>query len=92
MAVTVRKNEAASRYEIVDEGTVIGIADYIERDDVIVFPHTEVTLARRGNGIGERLVRGALDDVRHDGRRIVPACWFVAQFIDEHAEYRDLVA
>jgi len=22
----------------------------------------------------------------------VPACWFVAEFVDDHPEYRDLVA
>ena len=35
--------------------------------------------------------RGALDDVRPTGRRVVPSCWYVAQFIDEHPDYADLL-
>jgi predicted GNAT family acetyltransferase len=46
----------------------------------------------RGRGLGAELVRGALDDVRTSGGRIVARCWYVAQFIDEHPEYGDLVA
>ena len=39
-----------------------------------------------------QLVRYALDDVRRSGRPVVATCWYVADFIDEHPEYRDLVA
>jgi hypothetical protein len=46
----------------------------------------------RNRGLGAELVRGALDDVRRNGRTVVPQCWFVAQFIDEHPEYADLLA
>jgi uncharacterized protein len=37
-------------------------------------------------------VRHALDDVRAAGRTVIPTCWYVAQFIDEHPEYEDLLA
>jgi uncharacterized protein len=37
-------------------------------------------------------VKGALDDVRPSGRKIVPACWYVGQFVDENPEYKDLLA
>jgi len=42
--------------------------------------------------LGAVLVRHALDDVRAKGRTIVPTCWFVAEFVDLHPEYADLVA
>ena len=88
----VRKNPEAGRYELVEEGRTIAIADYVERGDAVVFPHTEVVAPLRGQGYGEQLVRAALDDLRSTGRHVVPACWFVAEFIGEHDEYRDLVA
>jgi predicted GNAT family acetyltransferase len=88
----VRKAPERSRYELVDEGTVVAIADYRERGPDVVFPHTVVDPARRGQGLGERLVRAALDDVRAAGRRVVPACWFVADFLDQHPDYADLRA
>jgi len=58
----------------------------------VVIPHTEVVGHRRGMGLGEVLVRGALEDVRASNRHVVPRCWFVAQFIDDHPEFRDLLA
>jgi len=90
--LTVRKAEARGRYELLDGDDIIGIADYQVRGDVVVMPHTVIAPARRGTGLGEVLVRHALDDVRADGRQVVPACWFVAGFIEAHPEYGDLAA
>lgn len=81
-----------SRYELLVDGELVGIADYRIDGDRIVFPHTEIDADRRGQGLGAVLVRGALDDVRGSGRQVVPTCWFVRQFIDAHDEYADLAA
>ena len=88
----VRKNEERSRYELLDGDEVVAIADYQVRDDVVVLPHTVVDPSRRGRGLGEHVVRQALDDVRSEGRKVLPACWFVAEFIELHPEYGDLLA
>jgi uncharacterized protein len=81
-----------SRYELLVDGSLVGVADYQELDDgVLVFPHTEIDGARRGQGLGGVLVRGALDDVRRRDKTVVPQCWYVARFIREHPEYRDLL-
>jgi uncharacterized protein len=83
----------SSRYELVVAGEVAGFAKYRDRGDgVLVFPHTVIDPARRGRGLGAELVAGALEDVRARGVRVVPTCWYVAQFIDGHPEYRDLLA
>ncbi len=91
MTSSVEHNVERSRYELLVDGRLTGIADYEREGDVVVFPHTEIVEERRGNGLGAVLVRAALDDVRGTGRRIVPACWYVARFIGENPEYRDLV-
>jgi predicted GNAT family acetyltransferase len=92
MATVVRDNEQAARFELVVDGELIGIADYRLRGDQMVMPHTEITPRRRGQGFGDVLVQGALDQIRPTGRTVIPSCWFVAQFIDTHPEYRDLLA
>ena len=92
MATVVHHNPDRSRYELLVDGRVAGVADYRLGDDVIVFPHTEIVAQLRGRGLGAVLVQGALDDVRDAGRRVVPACWYVARFIDEHEEYQALLA
>ena len=88
----VRDNPERQRYELVIDDEVVGVADYRVQGEVMVFPHTEIERSRQGGGLGAILVGGALDDVRTQGRTIVPACWYVAQFVEEHPDYRDLVA
>jgi uncharacterized protein len=90
--VSVDNNRERSRYELRMGDDLVAVADYVVLDDRVVFPHTEVIPARRGLGLGERLVRYALEDVRDAGMRIEPRCWFVAEFIDLNPEFADLVA
>jgi uncharacterized protein len=92
MTNVVTKNEAGSRYELHVDGELVGIADYTERGDVIVIPHSEIDPSRRGQGLGAVLVQGTLDDIRPSGKKVVPSCWYVAQFIDENPSYKDLLA
>jgi hypothetical protein len=87
-----RKNDELSRYELVDAGDVVALADYRVLPDAVVFPHTETLPSRRGQGLAAVLVRQALDDVRSTGTRVVPACWYVAEFITANPEYADLLA
>jgi predicted GNAT family acetyltransferase len=91
MDLQVRNAEDRSRYELLSGEDVIGIADYRVVGDSVAFPHTEIDAARRGQGLGDVLVAGALDDVRAAGRTAVPQCWFVADFIERHPAYADLV-
>ena len=88
----VRNNSEASRYELVVDSEVVAVADYRREGDTVVFPHTEVKSSLRGQGMGARLVQAALDDVRAQGHRVVPRCWYVAEFIDANPTYRDLLA
>jgi uncharacterized protein len=89
----VRNNPDARRYELLDsEERVLGRADYYVDGNVVVVPHTEIVAERRGQGLGAELVQGVLDDVRDGGSQVRPLCSYVAEFIDEHPEYADLVA
>ena len=92
MEAEVRNNAEESRYELVVDAEVIGVAEYRRQGDTLVFPHTQVKSSFRGQGMGARLVQAALDDVRARGQRVVPRCWYVAEFIDANPEYRDLLA
>jgi predicted GNAT family acetyltransferase len=93
MALAVVDNPDRSRYELRDDGRLLGFTEYHERDDgVLVFPHTVITEPKRGAGYGSTLVQGALDAVRAQGRTIVAECPFVQRFVEEHPDYQDLVA
>lgn len=90
---TVRHATEQTRYEFVGaDGQVMGVADYEPGPGYVVMHHTETAPAFRGNGVAARLVAGALDDLRERGFQIVATCWYVAQFIDDHPQYHDMVA
>ena len=87
----VQHNPAERRYEI-RVGGVLAVADYELEGDRMIFTHTLVPIALRGQGLAEKLVRAGLADARAQNRRVVPQCSYVAKFIERHAEYHDLLA
>jgi uncharacterized protein len=91
MAFQVVDVPEAGRFELLDEGAVVGIADYGLDGDVVVVPHTEIAPDRRGEGLGALLVGGMLDQIRASGRTVRPRCWYVAQYLGEHPEAADIV-
>jgi predicted GNAT family acetyltransferase len=83
-------NRAKHRYELAVEGHIA--ATYYEiADGVITFVHTEVPPELGGKGIGSRLIKGALDQVRTDGLKVIANCPFVKAYIDKHPDYADLL-
>jgi len=84
-------NAAAGRYEVTVDGH-LSVCDYEISGANQVFTHTRVPPELRGRGIAELLVRAALAEARAEKRRVVPACSYVAKFIERHPEYQDLLA
>ena len=78
------------RYEIVRDGSMLGFTAYQKTDELIVFTHTEVDPALEGQGVGGKLVRAALDDVRRQGLAVLPICPFVHAWMSRHPDYADL--
>ena len=91
MEHTVIDNTAASRFELDVDGEVGSFAEYVVADGVMTFTHTVTEPHHRGNGLAAIVVRHGLDTARAANLRVVPRCWYVAEFIVEHPEYADLV-
>lgn len=89
-AAIVRHNEAEHRYEIAVDGKM-AVADYEFADGKQVFTHTFVPPEFRGRGYAEALVRTALNDAKAAGRKVVPACSYVAVFIERNKEFASLL-
>jgi predicted GNAT family acetyltransferase len=87
----VRDNPEERRYELVDDGQLVGEILYRRDPGRVVLVHTEVSPALEGQGLASRLVAGALDDIRARGLRVVPICPFVRSYLRRHPEYEDLV-
>ena len=88
--IPVTHHAAAHRYEAVVDGH-LSVCEYELVDGKMVFTHTLVPPELRGRGIAEQLVRTALADARAAGRKVVPACSYVAKFIERHREFADLL-
>jgi predicted GNAT family acetyltransferase len=88
---TVVDNPAELRYELWTAGRLVGSIRYTLEDGAITLVHTEVEPALEGQGLGNVLVRGALDDIRSRGLELHPLCPFVAAYIKRHPEDADLV-
>jgi uncharacterized protein len=82
----------SNRYELRLAGHLIGLAAYRRRDGRIALTHTEVDKSCEGRGFGSRLAAAALDDAAREGLDVVPLCPFIADYIDRHPEYEELVA
>ncbi|MGH3647716.1 MAG: GNAT family N-acetyltransferase [Micromonosporaceae bacterium] len=91
MPTVVRNNPQRHRYEILVDDTLAGFAAYRAGAGVVTFTHTEIDPAYKGQRLGSRLARGALDDVRAGGLRAVPVCPFITGYLERHPEYADLV-
>jgi len=91
MMLTVRDNKARSRFELDIEGN-IAFANYRATPQAVIITHTETPPALRGRGIASELVKGALDLIRADGRKVMAGCSFVADYLRDHPESHDIVA
>ena len=89
--VTVANAPERLRYELRLGDAVIGFSTYRLVGRRVVFIHTEVDDEHSGQGLAERLVRFALDDVRAAGKRIVARCPYIAAYLRRHHEYDDIV-
>jgi predicted GNAT family acetyltransferase len=90
MVNDVSNNPAHHRYELALDGHLA--ATYYEiADGVITFIHTEVPGELGGRGVGSKLIKGALDQVRAAGLKVIAQCPFVKAFIEKHPDYADLL-
>jgi predicted GNAT family acetyltransferase len=86
----VSNNPAQNRYELKVDGHIA--ATYYEiANGVITFEHTEVPPELGGKGVGSKLVKGALDQVRTEGLKVIAQCPFVKAWIDKHPDYTTLL-
>jgi len=84
-------NPAEHRFEL-KAGDHLAVAYYTLAPGIITFTHTEVPQQLSGQGIGSKLARGALEQVRARGLKVIAKCPFISAFMAKHAEFGDLLA
>ena len=91
MSLAVHDNPERNRYEASVEGR-LAFANYRVVGDTVAILHTEIPPELNGRGLGTELVKGVLDLIRANGRKVAPRCSFAAVVIAHHPEYRVLLA
>lgn len=86
----VTNDPVLKRYELNVEGHV-ATACYEITNGVVTFEHTEVPQELGGKGVGSKLIKGALAQVRADGLKVTAECPFVQAYLNKHTEYADLL-
>jgi uncharacterized protein len=85
----ITNNKTEHRFELAVDGHV-AMSYYKIADGVVTFTHTEVPPELGGKGIGSKLIKGALDQVRADGLKVIAMCPFVKAYLEKHPDYADL--
>lgn len=92
MDVSIAHQTDESRFLLAVDGEVAGYADYFDAEETRDFYHTVIEDKFRGQGLSSRLITAALDETRHDRKKVIPSCSAVRHFMDKHEEYQDLLA
>ncbi|MCJ1700729.1 N-acetyltransferase [Rathayibacter festucae] len=92
MAKDFRRADHASRYELHQDGELVGVLDFHENDESVSLVRSFTSPPHRGQGLAGELVAFAVDDIEAtSGRSIVPMCWYVGQWFDQHPERAHLL-
>ena len=89
--VRVVEDEAAQRYNALLGDQTAGFVTYRGRGERRVLVHTEVDPQFEGRGVGSRLVKGVLEDLRGRGIRAQVLCPFITDYLKRHPDYSDVV-
>jgi len=81
----VVNNPQKRQFEI-QLGQEIGLLAYRQRPGQIELMHTEVPMSQRGKGIGEKIVKFALEYARQNQLEVIPSCKFVQAYLKRHPE------
>ncbi len=93
MHLRIERQPDERRWAALDGDQLVGALDYREQAGSIALTHTFTRPDRRGQGIAARLVQHAVDEIDQEGdRRIVPTCWYVADWFAAHPDRAELLA
>jgi predicted GNAT family acetyltransferase len=80
------------RYTLRIDGELACVVDYTINNNSISMTRTFTRPDLRGKGYAAELVTHAVDDVeKNTTYRVVPMCWYVAEWFDRHPEREGLL-
>ena len=82
----------AKRYAMRIDGELVGALDYSILGGAISLTRAFTVPARRGQGLAAQLVEFAVNDIEaNTSLKVVPMCWYVADWFEAHPERSGLL-
>jgi predicted GNAT family acetyltransferase len=92
MSTELRHEPDNSRYALLIDGQLAAVADYRVNEDAISIHRTFTQPNHRGKGLAAQVVEFAVDDIENNSqRRVVPMCWYVADWFERNPERQGLL-
>lgn len=83
----------ASRYELRRGDDLVSILDYRDNGRTVALTRAYTNPRFRGHGYAAVVTERAVADIESRGdRRVLPVCWYVADWFAEHPERAGLLA
>lgn len=83
------------RYELIDDGRLLGFVSYRLIDEgppeVRDLEHTVVEQHHRGEGVGGAIAAAVMESIRSEGIRAVVTCDYLRSWLEKHPESNDVV-
>jgi predicted GNAT family acetyltransferase len=85
MTRELEHDEVRKRYTLKVDGALVSAVEYVANEGTVSFTHTFTDPKQRGHGYAGEVVGYAIDDVEaNTTARVVPMCWYVGKWFDEH--------
>lgn len=93
MAHTFANEPDARRYSMRDGDTLLGVLDYAANDSEIALTRAFTLPPFRGKGYAAELMEFAVNDIETSSTlRIVPSCWYAAEWFERNPERAGLLS
>src|SRR5690606_25129291 len=82
----------ASRYTLMRDGVLVSVLDYRDDGETVALTRAFTVPNFRGQVHAARVVDGAVADIDSRGdRKVDAACWYVAEWFEQHPEHTGLL-
>ncbi len=83
-------DKQGSRFVITVDGLEV-YELYAEDKGTIDLYSTYTPPKLRGRGLAADVVKAALEYAEEKNLKVIPTCWYVRKYVDEHPEYKELI-
>ncbi|HEX5860040.1 MAG TPA: GNAT family N-acetyltransferase [Microbacterium sp.] len=91
-SLTFTHETDASRYTLRRGDDLVSVLDYRDDGRVVAMTRAYTVPTFRGHGYAAEVVARAVSELEVSGdRKVIPVCWYVADWFDDHPDRRGIL-